>query len=1054
MLSYIKELKKLPMLVIAPDEKSAEKIQFDIDLFRQGHNTLLHKVKGNVKNHIKTEEETYSWLVSSLTNLLSNEDSVSIALPDVFNYKMPTSDKIVENYIEIKKGQKTSFDSFTTKLLLEGFEKVDYVKKEGQLAIRGGIVDILPTGVSNPIRIEFWGDEIDSIREFEINSQRSIKEYDRYEFLGKLFHEQNMENDADIYNFLPSKSLIVVLEPERLETPIEEKEGYKYIYINGLATSDITLESSPQRNYEGRMAALAKDLQSKAILGHKLFLSADGDIHINRFKEMVQEILFDETEVESTIDYASPDSTMSSITWLDSSPSEGFSSDELKMSVITEHQVFGRHRSISHTRKSDEKKSISLEELQALNIGDYVVHEDKGVCKFNGFQKVEIGDSIQDCVQLEFESGDKLFVNMNYIGKLQKYSAAEGVPPKLSKLGSAEWARRKARTKKKIKDIARNLIKLYAKRKSQQGFAFSEDNKWQHEFEASFIYEDTPDQAQATEEVKSDMESQTPMDRLICGDVGFGKTEVAIRAAFKAVQSGKQVAVLVPTTVLAQQHYMSFKDRLAKYPVEVGVMSRFRSKKQQTETLAKLERGSLDILIGTHRILSKDIIFKDLGLLIVDEEQRFGVAAKEKLRELRVSVDTLTLTATPIPRTLNFSLMGARDLSVIETPPRNRLPVDTEIAEIENELLTKAIERELGRGGQVFFVSDRVEDLDKIMLDLKIMVPSAKFAIAHGQMTGNQLENVMQDFISGRADVLVTTKIVESGIDIPNANTMIINRANNFGLAELYQLRGRVGRSNLQAYCYLLTEPKKKLSDTAMKRLQAIEEFTELGSGFKLALRDMEIRGAGNLLGGEQSGMIYDIGFDLYQKVLDEAVQELKYDEFSDVFEKQKISLADRIKNNELAIELDKEALIPDSYIPSDSERFAYYKKLYAAERKNILVSLEQEMIDKFGKIPEPVRNLMLALEIRIAAVKTGFERIVVKQDKMICEFPNKENEIYYEHALPIVLDFVQDIDEAEMKQGKQRLSVELPIDSYGHAVELLWKLKRSIELEEELEEV
>jgi len=1055
-LSLIGKELSAPFLIVAPDTKTARNIFHDLnELIQNANISLLLEPEKNVKSVLDDSDKVLGWLIEGLSNLLKNQNAMAICTPELLSLKVPNSDSIVKNYISLRKGQKLNFGEFTTKMQLEGFDRVDYVDDEGQIAVRGGIMDIYPIGCHNPLRIEFWGNDIESIREFDINSQRSIREHDEFEFIGKLFHETNTQSDSNIFSYLEEDTEVVILEPERFpEGALNYLEGLtNLITINSLKQADFVYESSPQRTFDANIDQLTNELQRLAALGYDIHLCADGTIHRDRFREMVEQSLSSKhIDTYINVDAASPENTLEILQWHPTTLSEGFTCEDAKLAVITEHQVFSRIRISDKSRKvSNKNKGITLAELQALSIGDYVVHDDKGIARFNGFQTVDLGGSEQDCVQLEFVGGDKLYVNMNYIHKIQKYSAAEGVPPKMSKLGSTEWSRKKARTKKKIKDIARNLIKLYAKRKLQKGFQFPEDNKWQNEFEASFIYEDTADQAKTTQEIKVDMESETPMDRLVCGDVGFGKTEVAMRAAFKAVQSDKQVAVLVPTTVLAQQHYMTFKDRLHKYPVNIEVLSRFRTSKEQKRIIGDLESGKVDIIIGTHRILSKDIKFNDLGLLIVDEEQRFGVAAKEKLRELRVSIDTLTLTATPIPRTLNFSLMGARDLSVIETAPRNRLPVLTEISEWENELVVEALEKELSRGGQAFFVSDRVEDLEKIQLDLKMMLPNISFGIAHGQMTGTQLEKVMQDFISGKIDVLVTTKIVESGLDIPNANTIIINRANNFGLAELYQLRGRVGRSNEQAYCYLLIEQKRKITDQAMKRLQAIEEFTDLGSGFQLALRDMEIRGAGNLLGGEQSGMIYDIGFDLYQKVLDEAVQELKHDEFGELFGDSGKSLAEAIANEDISIELDKDALIPEDYISSEAERFRYYKKLYGVKDKSQLNNLVKDITDKYGKLPEKAVNLLMAIEIRMAALNTGFERVIVKKDTLICEFPPKEKETYYDYALPVVLDFIQDIDDAQMSQGKNRLMVTIPTEGYGQSIEILWKIKRNIELVDDI---
>ncbi|HPO64247.1 MAG TPA: transcription-repair coupling factor, partial [Candidatus Kapabacteria bacterium] len=624
-----------------------------------------------------------------------------------------------------------------------------------------------------------------------------------------------------------------------------------------------------------------------------IIISAEGKIHLQRFREIIENAIElaemkddDENQFNGIEFYI--EQYLKNIIWLEKDFFEGFILEQNKIACFTEHQIFSRKQVLIRSKKYKQKQSISLKEVKQLNIGDYLVHEEKGICKFNGFQTIQVAGKLQDCIKLIFADDGTLYVNLNYLHLIQKYNAADGVVPKLSRLGTNEWKRKKAKTKQRLRELAFDLIKLYAKRKEVKGTAYPVDNIWQKELEASFIYEDTLDQAETTDAVKKDMESETPMDRLVCGDVGFGKTEIAIRAAFKAVQAGKQVAVLVPTTILAEQHYITFSDRMKQYPIIIDSLSRFKQKKEQQDILKKLKEGKLDILIGTHRILSKDIAFKDLGLLIIDEEHRFGVGAKESLRAMKANVDTLTLTATPIPRTLNFSLLGARDLSVIETPPRNRIPTVTEIIEWNNKTIIEATKQEIERSGQVFFVTDRVNDIDRIAMDLQQLLPTLRIGVAHGQLKTSELEKVMEKFLAKKIDVLLATKIIESGLDIPNANTIFINRAHHFGLAELYQLRGRVGRSNIQAYCYLIVPPIKTIGGNTLKRLLAIEEFTELGSGFNLAMRDMEIRGAGDLLGPQQSGFINEIGFDLYQKILDEAVKEVKLEEFPDLFKELK----------------------------------------------------------------------------------------------------------------------------------------------------------------------
>lgn len=1030
-----------PILVISKDSGLLEDIYFDLENFFQNQSiaNLIEKAQHGVG---QKNDSHYGQIIDAIGKF-DNQKFIALCTPLVFKAKVPKKSDINENKTTLKKGQNINFEDLKNQLAYNGFERENYVSKQGQFAVRGGILDIFPISLKNPIRVEFWGNEIDSIREFSLNNQRSIKEFEEINFISKVFHSMNTERTSDLFDYIPEDAIIIQIDKENLSTEDEEfivPNKFITLNINSLGDSDIKVNIKEQNNFNSSIKQFTNHLQELTIKETKIILCADGKIHLSRMKELIQDALV----MDDNSNLASPEQTINNIFWLDKTISQGFIAIDSNICIYTEHQLFNRHRNV--TSKSTENVKFSLNELKQLNIGDLIIHDDKGVGRFEGFRTVEIGGSKQDCIQLAFHGGDKLYVNLNYINKIHKYSASEGELPKLSKLGSTEWTRKKAKIKKKVKDISRGLIKLYAKRKLQKGFTFDTDNVWQKEFEASFIYEDTPDQQRATQEIKVDMESENPMDRLVCGDVGFGKTEVAIRAAFKAVQSGKQVAILVPTTILAQQHYMSFKDRINKYPVTVDVISRFRSKKEQTKIIDRLKEGKVDILIGTHRLLSKDIEFKDLGLLVIDEEQRFGVSAKEKLRNLKETLDTLTLTATPIPRTLNFSLMGARDLSIIETPPRNRLPIQTEIIEWNLDEISDIIDNEIKREGQVFFVNDTVQELEEIFTKLKMLSPSVKFGIAHGQMNTSELERIMQDFVAGKFDVLLTTKIVESGLDIPNANSMIINNAQNFGLAELYQLRGRVGRGNTQAYCHLVIPASKKLNEIALKRLKAIEEFTELGSGFNLSLRDMEIRGAGNLLGAEQSGAIYDIGFELYQKILEEAVKELKIEEFKHVFDQNEDDISELFANENISIELDEDAFIPDGYIKSETDRFSYYKNMYDIKSNSQLMDMKQELIDKYGKLPKEVENLLFVVKLRSAAIKTGLEKIIIKPSKIILIFPEESNEQYYKNAFPTVLDYLQTIENATLKQGKLRLSCEIEISDRNQASELLWKLKRSME--------
>ena len=1041
------ELSQRQFFIITTDNEKAEDWYHDLKLFNDESDlSVIKEPKYSFRGKIENQSEQIDWLIEGLTKNLADINSLIVINQTLLNVRVPAPQGIIDKYISVKAEQSINFDDFTKGLMLNGFERKDYVASQGEIAIRGGIVDLFPIAWDNPIRIEFWGDQIESIREFDRISQRSIKEHKEVEFIGGLFG-MDSNDDFTVFDYLAENCLIINdgIISEILDESVKEKyDSFQKLNINQFDKADFNFSSFLQPSFNISVKKLAHEIAKHNYSGFKIFVSADGKIHLDRIKELIERSINELTdnELEYTVD---KNKLFNSIYWLSETFSSGFISNDLRIAVFTEHQIFDRTR-VKDLGKAKKSKGITLKEIQDLRIGEYVVHEDKGIGLFEGFKTVQMGGSNQDCVKLKFAGDDVLYVSLNYINKISKYSANEDAKPVLSKLGSPEWAKKKAKAKGKLKDIARNLIVLYAKRKAIPGYAFPADDLWQKEFEASFIYEDTPDQARATSEIKVDMESSSPMDRLVCGDVGFGKTEVAIRAAFKAAQSGKQVAVLVPTTILAQQHYMSFKDRFHNYPVNVDVISRFRSPRQQKEIIENTKAGKIDILIGTHRILSKDIIFKDLGLLVVDEEHRFGVAAKEKLRALRASIDTLTLTATPIPRTLNFSLMGARDLSVMETPPRNRTPVMTQIVEWDNDFIASAIENEVKRGGQIFFVSDKVHDLDKISVDLQKLVPNLRIATAHGQLPPHQLETIMEGFIEGKFDILLATKIIESGIDIPNANTIFINRAQNFGLAELYQLRGRVGRTNKQAFCYLLIPTTYKLNNMAVRRLQAIEEFTELGSGLQLAMRDLEIRGAGNLLGAEQSGFIIDIGFELFQKILDEAVTELKNEEFADVFGIKEEDIKPKFSNEDIQIELDVDALFPTDFIPNETDRFIFYKKLYKVKDYKELNDIVNEIQDRYGKLPRPARNLIYAVKVRIAAIETGFVKIIIKSDKMICEFPPQDKNDYYEKAFPLVIDYVTDLPNVKLNQTKTKLLLEADIESKDQVIEILWKIKKTIE--------
>jgi transcription-repair coupling factor (superfamily II helicase) len=1003
----------------------------------------ISKTRSAINHH----HEDMARIVDVVTTIEKSAVSVVIATPASFLIPLPRREAVVINTLQLRRGDTRGFEDLTTHLLLNGFERRDFVAQPGDIAIRGGIIDVFPVGWSTPLRIEFWGNSIDSIREFDPLSQRSIREHESVEFLARFISDEHDEFSYRLTDYLHDETLIVLDEPDHLSTLFDDCEAHSLyellhsratLLINPLGACTLETQSSGQMSVDASMDELYDELIQNQDAGYAVFVCAEGSIHTKRMHELLDNVA-DRRESDELSDVSL---RIERIHWLHGTPHAGFTWPEERLSVITEHEVFNRQR-FRDARRYAPSAGLTLRELQQLRRGDLIVHIDKGVGRFDGLETITIAGSKQESVRLLFADDDVLYVHLNYLHKLQRYSAAEGVSAKLSKLGSGDWERKKARTKKKVKDIARDLITLYAQRKSLRGYAYPADTIWQKEFEASFMYEDTPDQARATAEVKSDMEVPMPMDRLVCGDVGFGKTEVAIRAAFKAAQAGKQVAVLVPTTILAQQHFLTFSERLRRFPVKVDVLSRFRTPEEQKNVLERVKAGEVDILVGTHRILSKDVEFRNLGLLIIDEEQRFGVSAKEKLRSIRANVDTLTLTATPIPRTLNFSLMGARDLSLIETPPRNRLPVQTSIIEWDNDVLHEAIARELERGGQLYLVNDSIHELDEIAMRLVEIMPGLRFGIAHGQMDPKKLENVMERFLERKFDVLLSTKIVESGLDIPNVNTMIINHADRFGLAELYQLRGRVGRSNTQAYCYLCVPPVKTLNRTAIRRLQAIEEHTDLGSGFHLAMRDLEIRGAGNLLGAEQSGFIAELGLETYQKIVDEAVRELRHDEFSGMFPESELL---NVSNEDLAVELDGDALLPESYVLKDTERFEFYKRLFNARTERSLEDISGELRDRYGALPPQAENLLFAVRLRLAALPAGFDRLLVSSAQLTIEISASIAEQYIKLAFPRIVERVSQRDGARFKQNQKRIIIEIPVQHRDEALTVVQSLALDVQ--------
>jgi len=991
-------------LYVAADQGAAEQVRDDLALLAGADAVRLFT--GSAPAHGGSPESGVQD-VQALRSLAEHHAAVVVTSPAGLATPLPPAAGLQKSALQLTKGEPADFDALLRSLREAGFEQKDFVEAHGDFSVRGGILDVYTYAGDNPIRAEFSGEEIESIREFDPVSQRSIRELSAATIVPDLFRpsaEEGAGGTASILDYLRADATVVLDEPAIVRREIARlAEGrrppelidellrlFRRVALEAIPADRaraIDFGARHQAAFNGSIATLRADIASLQREGYAVYCTSDTNGELARLKDLLMTL-----PLESPAGTAPP-VDVGAIHFSLDAVHGGFVLPAARFALYAEHQIFNRLKRRGR-RRTPKFRGFTERDLQMLRRGDFVVHQDFGIGRYDGMKRISVGGAEQEVVTILYEGKDTLFVNLNFVGKLQKYSSREGHVPALSRLGSGDWDRLKNRAKKKVKDIARELIALYARRKGSAGFAFSPDSPWQKELEASFMYEDTFDQAKATLDVKKDMEEPHPMDRLICGDVGFGKTEVAVRAAFKAVLDGKQAAVLVPTTILAMQHFNTFRDRLARYGVHLEVLSRFRSKSEQLAIVRRLAGGDIDIVIGTHRLLSRDVAFRSIGLLIIDEEHRFGVAAKEKIRHLKAEVDTLSLTATPIPRTLHFSLMGARDLSVIATPPRNRLPVTTEILQWNDEIIADAVQRELRREGQVYFVHDRVQSMDDVIARLARILPGVRLRSAHGQMPAHELESVMMAFLEKQCDVLVATKIIESGLDIPNVNTIFINRADRFGMAELYQLRGRVGRSNVQAYAYLITPPVGALPRQTVRRLQAVEEFTELGSGFNLAMRDLEIRGAGNLLGAEQSGFIENMGFETYTRILEDAVRELKEEEFSALFAKE---AAFRPASREAVVETDLDAFIPEAYLRSDAERLAVYRRLYALSSPEQLEEVRAELEDRFGRFPREIHNLMDMVKLRLAAVRIGFRKIALSGDRLEAEFPPDSDVEFYE---------------------------------------------------------
>ena len=1018
-----------PLLCLTPDEEEAAYLQSDLEQFAGNDNPILRFPPTGLKPYDEEHMEDPAPFVQRtdvLHQLSEGYSGIIITSVEAIVEKVPSVDTQLRETTTLAIGTVFAPDSLAEKLVEQGFERAEFVEQPGDLAVRGGILDVFPFTGEYPIRIEFFGDEVDSLREFDPKTQRSISRLTTARIVPNLEHHHYPNHSfesvtfASFFEYLPDHTLVAAFDggvfteraddlfrrtesayksmlsrnddsntsppanaaPEHFYIPGSQLEILLFRFPRMLLGSFVAdtadqihfVDAKPQPAFNGSINVLRRQLSINARQGIDTFILCDSRGQETRLFELLQE------------DVEAQRARLSVV-----SIHEGFEFLAAGVAVYTDHQIFDRYHRPTVRKRRRKYGGLSLKDIENLSPGDFVVHIDYGIGRFAGLHKITVRNTHQEAVKLIYQGEDVLYVNVNALYRLHKYSGKEGHQPRLTKLGSGQWEKTKSRTKKRVKDIARDLIKLYAKRKASPGFSFSRDSIWQREMEASFRYEDTPDQAATTEAVKDDMLQPVPMDRLVCGDVGFGKTEIAVRAAFKAVQDGKQVGILVPTTILAAQHLATFSDRLGKYPVVMEMLSRFRTSKQQKEIIQKLEQGSVDIIIGTHRIASKDIQFKDLGLLIIDEEQRFGVAVKERLRQLKAEVDTLTLTATPIPRTLQFSLMGARDLSIMNTPPPNRQPINTEIHTFDKDLIRDAILFETSRSGQVFFIYNRIQSIEETASMLRLIVPDVRFQIAHGQMNSRQLERVMMGFINKKFEVLISTNIIENGLDISNANTIIIDRADRFGLADLHQLRGRVGRSDRRAFCYLLVPSIHGLTREAKQRLQAVEELSDLGSGFGLAMRDMDIRGAGTLLGGEQSGFIDDVGYETYHRILDEAVVELREEEFNDVFEDDHIPTP-----NETTVDLQVDALIPTYYLSNNIERLNIYRRISEAKDEDTLEEIRLEMEDRFGPVPEEVDNLIWGAEIKILAQSLRLRRILIKNQRLFIYPPSKEDDPYF----------------------------------------------------------
>ena len=990
-------------------------------------------------------------LRSSVLKQLSQKKSrIIVTYTDALSEKIISEHTLKKNTLTIKKGMSVSLDFINESLFEYGFERVDFVSIPGEFALRGGIIDVFSFSNHHPYRIEFFGDEVQSLRTFDVKNQLSISNLEIIDLLPNTSKISFTDKRKTLIDLLPESSTIISSNidktlnglddlynkaqkiysksdttlqypPEKLFVDsnqlIQSLENYCHLLLNKsdtIKTSEsLFIKQSPHPIFNKQFNLLVEHLNLNNQKGFVNYILCTNTQQVKRLNDIFQ-------EMEFTVHYKISECPIHA----------GFEDFDSKIACFTDHQIFGRYHKYRLKSDSTRKNALNIKELTSLQVGDFVTHMDHGVGRFGGLQRIKVEESNQEVIKIVYAEGDILYLSIHSLHKISKFNGKDGHVPKIYKLGSKSWKVLKQKTKSKVKSIAFDLIKLYAKRRQKIGYSCAPDSYLQWELEASFLFEDTPDQSKATQEIKSDMESERAMDRLICGDVGFGKTEVAIRSAFKAVDNSKQVAVLVPTTILTFQHFKTFSNRLKELPVRVDYLNRFRSNKEKKQILEDLACGKIDILIGTHQIANKSVVFKDLGLLVVDEEQKFGVSVKERIRSLKANIDVLSLTATPIPRTLQFSLMSARDLSIIATAPPNRYPIETEVIRFNESIIRDAIMYELKRSGQIFFIHNRVENIEEVSGMLQRLIPDARIVIGHGQMDGKRLEKTLIGFMEGEFDILVATTIIENGLDVPNANTIFINNANNFGLSDLHQMRGRVGRSNKKAFCYFITPPFSSISSEAQKRINAIQQYSELGSGMQIAMKDLEIRGAGDLLGGEQSGFINEIGYDAYQKILEEAVQELKNTEFKDLYDNiETSSLKKHIK--EVQIDTDLEALFPDTYINIISERLSQYNELSKITTEDKLIEFRKNLIDRFGEIPDQGNELLNSLKLKWLAVEIGIERYVIKQNKCIGYFiEDQQSDVFKTETFGIFLTNVQKeksniiIREKNTKSGRKLILV------------------------------